>query len=217
MATPQLIIGVDESGKGDFFGPLVVAAVAATDDQAIGFAALGIQDGKKVSKNRILVIDEEIRANYPHHIVSIPPGEYNRRYKQIKNLNRLLAACHAEVIDELCKQTGALRAVSDQFGKVELVDDALSSRGCDIDLKQMHRGEVVPQVAAASIVARAAFIRSMKALSEEYAVDLPLGAAPQVDKAGRELVKIHGPDVLEQVAKLHFKNYGRVVNPGLFA
>ncbi len=215
--TPDLrIIGVDESGKGDFFGPLVVAAFLAPNSLLARFKALGVRDGKKISDNRVLEIDEALRQTCPHAVEIIPPALYNTTYEKIRNLNRLLADTHARAIDRVLEQDAADLAIVDQFGKTELVADALAKRGQGIKLEQRFRGEEVPQVAAASILARAAFLREMKALSNEYGVDIPKGAAPQVDKAGRELVRLYGPEVLSRVAKLHFKNYHRVVNPSLF-
>jgi len=79
------------------------------------------------------------------------------------------------------------------------------------------RGERIIQVAAASILARAAFVREMGKLSDEYGVDIPKGAAPKVDRAGRDIVKLHGAGVLSRLAKTHFKNYQRIVNPTLFS
>ncbi len=217
MAPDRRIIGVDESGKGDFFGPLVVAAFLAPDHDLPKLAALGVRDGKTLSDKRVLEIDIALRDTFPHAIEIIPPETYNTSYEKIRNLNRLLAAAHARAIDRVLEKNEADLALVDQFGKTELVADALAARKQEIRLEQRFRGEEVPQVAAASILARAAFIREMKALSDQYGVDIPKGAAPQVDKAGRELVRLYGPEILSKVAKLHFKNYHRVVNPGLFS
>lgn len=216
MAGSRRVIGVDESGKGDFFGPLVIAAFLADDAEADKLVAGDVRDSKKIANNKLLTIDEALRARYPHKIVTIFPSEYNDRYEKIKNLNKLLAEGHAEAITDLHSEHPADLAISDKFGKTELIERQLGLRGCDIDLKQLVRGERIIQVAAASILARAAFLRAMEALSEEFAVHLPLGAAPQVDQAGREFLKIHPVSALRKVAKLHFKNYNRVINPGLF-
>ncbi len=215
MTTAGLIIGIDESGKGDFFGPLVVAGLACAPSEEKQLAALGARDSKKIADKRLLTVDEELRAAFPHVIVVLSPEEYNVRYESIKNLNKLLADLHAEVIARLATESGAVRAISDKFGKTELIEQALEERQCTLPLKQLVRGEAIPQVAAASVLARAAFIREMQALSDTVGLPLPKGAAPQVDEAGRELVRRHGVEMLRRVAKLHFKNYHRVVNPRL--
>jgi ribonuclease HIII len=204
------IIGVDESGKGDFFGPLVIAALLASDEQVPKLTALGARDSKLVSNNRVLEIDEKLRAEFSHSVHVILPIEYNRRYERVKNLNIFLAQGHAYVIQAVLDNHPADLAISDQFGKAELVLKALADRCCDIKLQQTVRAESIPQVAAASILARAAFIREMRKLSETIGMTLPFGAGSPVDAAGRELVRRHGVDVLLTVAKKHFKNYQRV-------
>ncbi|HVP07592.1 MAG TPA: ribonuclease HIII [Candidatus Acidoferrum sp.] len=210
------IIGVDESGKGDFFGPLVVAALLADDVEIPILTKLGARDSKLVADKKLLSIDQELRSRYPHVVLVLPPEQYNSRYSKIKNLNRMLAECHAEVIARLTREHKADHAISDRFGKPELIEGALARAGCTIGITQVVRGESIPQVAAASMLARAAFLREMEALSEEYSITLPLGAGPVVDKAGREAVKRLGPQILNKIAKTHFKNYQRAITPSLF-
>lgn len=217
MAETRRVAGVDESGKGDFFGPLVVAAFLADDCKADDLAALGVRDGKLIADKKILQIDEQLCADFPHEILVVEPSDYNRRYALIKNLNKLLAEGHAEVIDRLLKDEQADLVISDKFGKSELVEQALAARGQTVPLQQMVRGERIIQVAAASILARATFIREMEKLSDLYGITIPKGAAAQVDEAGRMIVRRHGIESLSNLAKTHFKNYRRVVNPTLFS
>jgi ribonuclease HIII len=217
MPEARRIVGVDESGKGDFFGPLVIAAFLAPEDSVPALVAAGVRDGKTLPDKRILQLDQFLRSDFPHRLVVWMPTEYNRRYAAIRNLNKLLAEGHAEVIETLAKAHNCDLAISDQFGKAELLEQALFRRRCRIELQQMVRGEVVPQVAAASILARAEFIRSMRALSEKFSIELPKGAAAQVDKAGSHVVQQLGPAALDQVCKTHFKNYQRALNPTLFS
>lgn len=217
MRDMRRVVGVDESGKGDFFGPLVVAAFLADDGRADDLVAMGVRDGKLIADKKILQIDELLRAEFPHEILVVEPSDYNSRYALIKNLNKLLAEGHAEVIDRLLSREKADLAISDKFGKPELVEQALAARGQEVPLRQIVRGERFVQVAAASILARAAFIREMQKLSELYGITIPKGAAAQVDEAGRVIVRKHGIETLPKLAKMHFKNYHRVVNPTLFS
>jgi len=210
------IIGVDESGKGDFFGPLVVAAFLCDDSEKTHLEELGVRDGKLIAEKKLLRIAEQLRANYEHTVIIINPEEYNLTYDKIKNLNKLLANSHAQAIDVVAQNHKADLAISDKFGKSELVEMALYRLGQKIDIHQMVRGERIIQVAAASILARASFISRMYKLSKEYKMEVPRGASAQVDKAGREIVGRYGVEVLRKLAKLHFKNYYRVVNPSLF-
>ena len=210
------IIGIDESGKGDFFGPLVVAAVYADEAGAARLVQLGARDSKTLTDKRVTAVDQAIREQFIHFVHVIAPAQYNIAYARVKNLNRLLAAGHAAAIVAvlerlLPQQRAGCRAISDKFGKDERLETALAEIGCRIDVTQIHRGEEVPQVAAASVLARAEFIRRLGALSEEIGIKLPKGAAAQVDDAGRRVVARWGPDILTRVAKTHFKNYGRVL------
>lgn len=205
-----IVIGVDESGKGDFFGPLVIAAFLASDEAAPQLAALGVRDSKLISDNKLLQIDQQLRAQFPYAVRIISPSEYNQIYARIKNLNILLAQGHAWVIKTLLEQHHAEKAISDQFGKPELIERALAECDCAIHLEQTVRAESIPQVGAASILARAEFVRQMKLLSDKVGMVLPKGAGSPVDIAGSQLVRAQGTSVLDQVAKRHFKNYGRV-------
>ncbi|MCD6250146.1 MAG: ribonuclease HIII [candidate division Zixibacteria bacterium] len=212
------IIGVDESGKGDFFGPLIVAGLLAGDADLEFLDEIGVKDSKRVTDKRCLVIAERLRARFPHKVVVLKPEEYNRRYDKIRNLNILLAQCHAGVIAGLANQVSSRIdfAVSDKFGKNERLESALAATACSLPVKQLVRGEAVPQVAAASILARSEFVRQMDKLSEELQIKLPKGASAHVDEVGRQLVSHHGIDILTSLAKTHFKNYQRATAGDLF-
>lgn len=207
------IIGVDESGKGDFFGPLVVGGILIPDDDIDELKDLGVRDSKTLSDRRALEVDEVLRSRYPHVLAVLLPKEYNEEYKVIRNLNILLARQHAAVVSDLARRNDADLAISDQFGKPELIERELHKRNCRIEMRQFVRGESIPQVAAASIIARARFLREMSVLSERAGVALPKGAGSVVDEVGRQLVSRFGVGILDELAKKHFKNYSRSVNP----
>lgn len=210
MAFSGRIIGVDESGKGDFFGPLVIGSVLADEAGVKELEGLGVRDSKTLSDKRISELDQAIRDKFTHTIVLIGPEKYNELYARIRNLNKLLAWGHAQAIENITKEHGADRAISDKFGKPELVELAVRRKGIEIEITQIVRGEKIIQVAAASIIARAAFVRRMRQLSKEYGLVLPLGAGAGVDIAGRRIVQKFGVEILDRVAKTHFKNYQRV-------
>lgn len=212
--TADRIIGIDESGKGDFFGPLVIAGFLAGQEDIRRLVDLEVRDSKKISDSVVLLIAARLRDEFPHCLLIISPPEYNRRYAKIKNLNILLAEGHADVISQMAGKHEADLAISDKFGKAERLESAMATRKCAISLKQMVRGEAVLQVAAASIIARAAFIEEMNLLEERFGVELPKGAASQVDRAGRAIVASHGIEILRDLSKLHFKNYQRVARTG---
>jgi ribonuclease HIII len=209
--TDQTILGIDESGKGDFFGPLVIAGVMADPREAETLLGWGVRDSKKISDNRILELSRRITDEFVHTIVVIGPEKYNELYGKIKNLNRLLAWGHSRVIENIAEKHTPDLAVSDKFGRADSIENALMKNGQKIKLIQQVRAESITQVAAASILARAKFVEYMKRLSDQYGMKIPLGAGTPVDEAGRRLAAKHGPDIFGKVAKLHFKNLKKIM------
>jgi ribonuclease HIII len=201
--------GIDESGKGDFFGPLVIAG--AYTDAAITrhLMAAGIMDSKRISSAaRIRQLAALIRATpgCRSTVVAIGPERYNALYQEFGNLNQLLAWGHARVIEQLAAALPACpRALSDQFAHPLVLQRALKQKGLTLTLEQRTKGESDIAVAAASILARERFIDWIDKSSAACGIRLPLGAAATVVDAGRELVARHGSAALAQSAKLHFR------------
>jgi len=204
-------IGTDESGKGDYFGPLVAAGVFVPEGQGEVLKELGVRDSKRISDNRIRDLAEQIKSGYPHSVVSIGPERYNALYTKIKNLNKLLAWAHARVIENILEEVNCGRVVADQFGDEGYIRNALMKRGKDIELIQRTKAEDDPAVAAASILARAEFIKRLFFLGKDAGLELPKGASPQVEEAAVRLARTHGPAILEIYAKTHFKTTKRVL------
>lgn len=198
-------IGIDESGKGDYFGPLVIAAVFVTPTSESDLTLMQVRDSKKISDGRILEMAPDIRLLCPHSVVAIGPQRYNELYAKIKNLNRLLAWGHARALENLLQRVDCDLAIADQFGDERLVLNALQEKGKQIRLVQRTKAEADLAVAAASILARAEFLLRLKKLSQELNTTLPKGASPAVELAGRMVVKKYGRERLGAVAKLHFK------------
>ena len=204
-------IGTDESGKGDYFGPLVAAGVFLPEGQDAVMQELGVRDSKKISDNRVREIAENIKAGYKHSIVAIGPEKYNDLYSKFRNLNRLLAWAHSRVIENILEEVPCSLAITDQFGDKAFVINALMKRGRDIELVQKTHAEDDMAVAAASILARAEFLKRLFFLSKEIGLELPKGSSSRSDEAGLELVKRDGPQVLNKVAKIHFKITQRIL------
>ena len=212
--TPHL--GVDEVGKGDYFGPLVVVACFVNDDFFKEIAGLGIGDSKKISDGRIREIYKEIK-DYPYYYVSIvSPREYNERIKELKNVAILLAKEHSKVIEMGLKDLQekgieCKEVVIDQFSsKQSRVADELGPLARGVKFVQFHKGESDIAVACASVIARAIFLEQMESMGEEYYFTFPKGAS-NVISAAREFVKMKGVDELENVAKTSFKTTKKVV------
>lgn len=198
-------IGTDESGKGDYFGPLVIAGVFLLDEQDQVLRELGVRDSKMFSDNRVREMAALIKQGYKHSIVAIGPERYNELYLNLRNLNRILAWGHSRVIENILGQVLCRRAITDQFGDKAYVLNALMKKGKQIELIQKPKGEEDMAVAAASILARSEFLKRLYFLSQEVGVDLPKGSSPLVEEAGVKLVQKHGPEILNRVAKKHFK------------
>ena len=218
MFQPHL--GIDESGKGDFFGPLVIAGVYVEGDLPRRLLDLGVKDSKLItSDKKALDLADEIKdlvTAYRCEIVVIMPEKYNDLYVKFNNLNRLLAWGHATVIENLLMRWPKCpRALSDKFAHESLIQRALKERGKQIVLDQRTKAESDIAVAAASILARAAFLDRLGYLGERVGVSLPKGASAQVKAAARAIVKKSGADVLKSVCKFHFKTYREVIDGDL--
>jgi ribonuclease HIII len=198
-------IGIDESGKGDYFGPLCIAGVYADLEGVEKLKKLGVKDSKALSDAAILKLAKAIRAVCVHHVVKINPQKYNELYAQFKNLNHLLAWGHATVIEQLVARTNCLDIVVDQFANERVVLTALKRKSLKLNVLQRHRAEEDVIVAAASIIARETFLLGLAMLGEQYLVKLPKGASAATIAAGRQFVAKHGSELLGMVGKLHFK------------
>jgi ribonuclease HIII len=217
VLNPDLLLprlGVDESGKGDFFGPLCVAGVYVNEAIVKSWADSGIRDSKKISSDqRIRELAERIRKT-PGCVCSVVPignEAYNRLYAKMRSVNAMLAWGHARVIENLMGQRQSMqpapvRAISDQFASSkETVAGAIMALGRDIELVQRHRAEEDLAVAAASILARHEFVFRLGALEKKYGLELPKGASAAVDATAKEFIAKHGAAELPKVAKMHFR------------
>ena len=208
--TPR--IGVDESGKGDFFGPLVISSVYGDASTIPKLIEIGVKDSKAFKDPLILKMAKEIRAIVQCDVIRIMPLKYNELYDKFKNLNSLLAWGHAQAISNLVQRTGCKKATIDQFASEHVVKNALLKKHQDVDLAQQHRGEEDVVVAAASILAREGFITSLAGLEKTYDSSLPKGASSATKNAASAFAKKYGKTKLKEVAKIHFKTYNEIEN-----
>jgi len=201
--------GVDESGKGDFFGPLVVAGVYVDRGIARKLIDAGVQDSKRIGSDaRIRALAETIRKRTAGLIetVLIGPERYNELYQKFGNLNKLLGWGHARVIENLlAKKSDCPRALSDQFADARVIEQSLLRHGRKIDIEQRTKGESDIAVAAASILAREAFINWLERRGKELGLRLERGVSANVKEAAKKLVEMNGPQVLRGLAKVHFR------------
>ena len=212
--------GIDESGKGDFFGPLVIAG-AYTDRQITRqFLENGTQDSKRIGSDaRIRALAKMIRQTpgVAFDIVLIGPERYNDLYEKFGNLNSLLGWGHARVIENLlAKRPDCPRALSDKFADARVIEKALLQHGQRIQLEQRTKAESDLAVAAASILAREAFIDWLERSGKQLGLPLGRGVSATIKETARKIVEKEGPAALRRFAKVHFRTAHEVA-PGHFA
>jgi len=206
-------IGVDESGKGDFFGPLVIAACYVGPEHLAELD--GVKDSKKLTDKMSLHLADQIRRVCPHSVIAIGPAKYNELYEKFHNLNKLLAWGHARALENVLEVQPCALVISDQFADPAGLKRQLFERGKAIELRSMVRAESDIAVAAASVLARAEFLRKLKRLGDEIGIELPKGASPAVIAAGKRIVQKGGVDMLRTVGKMHFKTAQNVLGLAL--
>lgn len=208
-------LGIDESGKGDFFGPMVVAAVYTNEDLTRQFQEIGVKDSKNISSDKkAMAMARQIRERLGNRfaLVTIGPRAYNRLYAKMRSVNTLLAWGHARALEDLLDVVPSCpRAVADQFGPKRQIEQALMRKGRTIALEQRPRAESDPAVAAASILARAAFLYGLEKMGKELKTEIPKGASSRVVEVATQLVRDRGPAVLVDAAKCHFKTTDKVL------
>lgn len=201
--TPR--IGMDEAGKGDFYGPLCIAALYADSEGIKELHKMGVKDSKRFSDEKIQKLASKLREKFAYTAIRLFPKKYNELHAKFKNLNRLLGWAHASALGDLSLKTGCKKAILDQFAQEHVMETALKQKKIDLEFEQRVRGEEDLVVAAASIIARSSFLDGMEKLSDEVGMELPKGASAKVITMGRKLIQKFGKEVLDKVAKTHFK------------
>lgn len=210
---PEEYIGTDESGKGDYFGPLVIAGVFVDAVKKKKLTEIGVRDSKLISHSSIKKLSESIKGiagRESFNIVVINPPRYNELYKKFGNLNKLLAWGHAKVLENILSTKEANAAISDKFGDEKLIMDSLQEKGKRLDLYQFHKAEKYTAVAAASILARDRFNDWFDIKKTEINMELPKGASGKVTDAAKLIKSQYGEAFLEQLTKTHFKTSGKL-------
>jgi len=217
VLNPEMLlprVGVDESGKGDFFGPLCIAGVYINESMVKAWRDAGVRDSKNISSDKKIADLAAMIRKTPGCVVdavTIGNEAYNRLYTKMQSVNTLLAWGHARVIENLLGKKHEMnpppvKAMSDQFAASKsVIEKALMTLGKGFQLVQQHRAEEDLAVAAASIVARDEFVKGLARLEKQFGVELPKGASAAVDETAKKFVEQHGPDNLAKIAKMHFR------------
>lgn len=217
VLNPELLLprlGVDESGKGDFFGPLCIAGAYVNESVVRAWKDSGIRDSKNISSDKRMKELAELIRKTPGCVSTVVPignEAYNRLFSKMRSVNSMLAWGHARVIENLMllkyqMNPIPVRAISDQFAsRKEVVAMALMSLGREIELVQKHKAEADLAVAAASILARHEFVTRLDGMGKKFGMVFPKGASTMVDAAAKDFIAKHGVENLPKVAKMHFR------------
>lgn len=209
--------GSDESGKGDFFGSLVIAAVVVDDTTAGKLQAAGVKDCKLLTDKKILALEDVIKNTVVEFsVLELKPKFYNLRYEQVAakggKLNQLLGLGHIAALTQvLNKQPKCQGALIDQFTTSNAIVRELQGRFPGCHISQQPKAESDLAVAAASVLARAQFLHTMDTLALLAGEDaLPKGGSALATEAARRIASRIGKAELRNFVKLHFANYQRI-------
>ncbi len=207
-------IGTDESGKGDYFGPLVIAGVYLSPLTGVQLKSFGIRDSKELSDLQISQLASQIIQNPEviYDVVLISPEKYNQLYKSMGNLNWILGWAHARVIENLLSKCKSDEVISDKFGNEKIILDSLQQKGRTINLTQVTKAEKFIAVAAASILARDTVVRWFSSQSKKYKQKIPKGSSSEVENIARKILEKYGEEELNRLVKLHFKTSNKIFN-----
>ena len=201
-------IGTDESGKGDYFGPLVVAAVYIDKRTTIALEEAGVKDSKLITDYNIKIIESKIKKiiGDKFEIIQINPEKYNKLYESFNNLNKIMGWAHSKAIENLIEKINCLNVISDKFGNEKLIMDELKKRNINLNLYQTPKAERYTAVAAASILARAKVVDWFDIKSREVGFQIPKGGGSSVNISAKSVLSQYDDNYLMKLIKFHFKN-----------
>ena len=201
-------IGTDESGKGDYFGPLVVAAVYVDEKTTLELEDAGVKDSKLITDYNIKIIESKIKKiiGDKFEIIQINPEKYNKLYESFNNLNKIMGWAHSKAIENLIEKINCPNVISDKFGNEKLIKDELKKKNINLNLYQTPKAERYTAVAAASILARAKVVDWFNIKSREVGFQIPKGGGASVNISAKRVLNQFDDNYLMKMIKFHFKN-----------
>lgn len=206
-------IGSDEVGTGDYFGPIVVTSAYVAKENIPWLEELGVKDSKKMNDEKILQIVPQIIKKIPYKSVILSNKEYNDRYSDDNNMNKLKAILHNKVLIQLTNEIHDWEyVIVDQFAQPFVYFNYLkNSKAIFKNITFLTKGEDKSlAVACASLISRFIFLKEFNKISESLNIFLPKGASDKVDEIGVKIVQKYGFDILKDIAKLNFKNTEKI-------
>ena len=213
-------VGSDEVGTGDYFGPIVVTATFVPKEEIEYLEKLGVGDSKKIDDEKILKITPEIAKKIKYRSVILTNSEYNEKYSNDINMNKIKAILHNRVLYQLINEEKPKYdyIIIDEFAREAryynyLKDQKVVQRGITFITKAEDKNMAV---ACGSIISRYIFLKAFDKMCDEIHIPLPKGAGKDVDKIGEEVVEKYGEEKLKEIAKLNFKNTERILHTMIY-
>ena len=206
-------IGSDEVGTGDYFGPIVVTAAYVAKENIPFLEELGVKDSKKLNDEKILEIVPKLIKKIPYYSIVLSNEKYNLHRNEDINMNKMKAILHNQALAHLInEQTNIDYVVVDQFAKPYVYYNYLKDAGNVVrNITFMTKAEdKCLLVACASLISRFIFLKEFRKLEDTVDAFLPKGAGEKVDEVALRLVKKHGIEILNEIAKLNFKNTEKI-------
>lgn len=213
-------VGSDEVGTGDYFGPIVVTATYVPKEEIEYLEKLGVGDSKKIDDEKILKITPEIAKKIKYRSVILTNKEYNEKYSNDINMNKIKAILHNRVLYQLVNEEKPKYdyIIVDEFAREQryyyyLNDQKVVQKGITFITKAEDKNMAV---ACGSIISRYIFLKEFDKMCDEIHIPLPKGAGKDVDKMGEEVVEKYGEEKLKEIAKLNFKNTERILHTMIY-
>ncbi|MBK8943995.1 MAG: ribonuclease HIII [Ignavibacteriae bacterium] len=203
-------IGTDETGKGDFFGPLIIAGFYVNEEIQNFLINLGVKDSKELADTKIDEIAKIIKSKFPknYSIVIINPEKYNQLYDEFKNLNKILNWAHSKVIENLYETFQPETVIIDQFSKTP-INISLKNNFAKVNFVQIPKAEKYVGVAAASILARNELNKWFNKKNHE-GIPVLKGASTEVENSAKIITVKFGIQILNKISKVHFKTTKKI-------
>lgn len=205
-------IGSDETGTGDYLGPIVVTATYVKKENIPFLEKLGVKDSKKMDDNYILKIAPSIIKEIDYSSMILKNEDYNKWHESM-NINKMKAILHNKVLLDLTKKHKDYEyIIVDEFAKFYTYYRYLNeAKEIQKNITFItHAEDTSMSVACGAIISRYILLKEFEKLSKKYNIQIPKGAGTKVDETAAKIAKKYGIDILKKIAKYDFKNTEKI-------
>ena len=209
------VLGSDETGTGDFFGPVTVAACYVKADQVDLVRELGVMDSKLLTDDVMRKIAPDLQATLIHSVLTLKNEKYNEVQARGWSQGKIKALLHNQALKHVLRKMDGEKPdyiLIDQFAERGIYYNHIKAQSEIVRENVLFSTKAEGlhgSVAAASIIARVAFLKEMDRLSSTAGMTLPKGAGPKVDEAAARILLKDGEEKLKSMTKWHFANAGK--------